>query len=225
MGFLEFFNELQVFGGRWWWWSYWWRWKMSIKWCDWWEWKSDVHGRDLLVGGCYIWCIRCTRRWNLRLRWVKVMRFECVKVLRFECKVERYEVWVLVGWKQHHLLRLALVVLFNVHSKEIMKVMDLVYLITEILPFRGNVDLIIWWKWMKFECVVGIEVWFLTNVIWMLKGFIEGGLRLRCVVWDKGGSLVNMVGFVKWFNGMIWKVWKLWLTKGLFGGNGWNVGT
>lgn len=51
---------------------------------------------------------------------------------------------MLVGWKQHHLLRLALVVLFKVHNKEIMKVMDLVYLIMEILPFRGNVDLIIW---------------------------------------------------------------------------------
>jgi hypothetical protein len=83
---------------------------------------------------------------------------------------------------------LALFVLCEVYSKEITKVMDLVYIFTEPFLFRENVDLVIWWKWMKLGCVVGIKVGCLTNMMRVLKGFIEISLRLRCVVWNEGGG-------------------------------------
>jgi hypothetical protein len=44
------------------------------------------------------------------------------------------------------------------HSKEITKIMDLVYFITELLFFRGNVEGIIGLVWKSWVCVVGIVV-------------------------------------------------------------------
>ena len=35
-----------------------------------------------------------------------------------------------------------------------------------------------------------------------MVGFIEVSFRLRCVVWDEGGCLANVVRFVKRFNGI-----------------------
>ena len=41
---------------------------------------------------------------------------------------------------------------------------------------------------MKLGCVVGSKVGCLTNMMRVLKGFNEVGLRLRCVVWNEGGD-------------------------------------
>ena len=36
--------------------------------------------------------------------------------------------------------------------------MDLVYFVTELLPFRGDVERIIVFIWMNWGCVDGIEI-------------------------------------------------------------------
>ena len=71
---------------------------------------------------------------------------------------------------------------------------------------------------MKFGCVVGSEVGCLTNMMRILKGFIEVSLWLRCVVWNEGGCLANMRRIVKGFNRMslrilsvVGNIWRCWL--------------
>ena len=122
-------------------------------------------------------------------------------------QVERVRKAIVVGWWW----RLPFVALCKMHGIEITKIMDLWYLITELLIFYGNAERIIVLIWINWVCVVGVVVGWLIKLVWI----ITSDWRMRWVVWHEGRCLANVVWFVKrikWMSLWIW--WKVWEVSG-----------